>query len=130
MTSAPFSITPILMTVLLAGAVVGAVVGFAIANIGVSNWLVAALCGFLPGFVVSPLRASMEKDLVELSDVAVKPYTVNLAGCIGLSIGVALVAAYLLVSLAGLPTGGLSGALIGLLSGTATALAMTLRRAS
>ncbi|MEM7776713.1 MAG: hypothetical protein AAF732_13970 [Pseudomonadota bacterium] len=128
MKSLPFSITPILMTALLAGAVGGAVVGAVLAAMGLTPWFWATLCGVLPGFVVTPLRASMEEGVADLVDAKVPSYLVSAPACMVLSVVASLIAAFLVVSLGGMPVGYLAGALIGLLSGSVIALVMTLRR--
>ena len=128
MKSAPFSVTPILMTTLFAGGVAGAIVGAILDAFGLTAWPWALLCGVLPGFVVNPLRASMEESMAELAGAKAAPFAVSWQGCIGLAIVASILAAYIVVVLGALPVGIISGALIGLVSGIVIAVVMTVRR--
>ncbi|MEL6873478.1 MAG: hypothetical protein AAFO62_11950 [Pseudomonadota bacterium] len=128
MKTAPFSVTPILMTTLLAGGVAGAIVGAILDAMSLTAWPWAILCGVLPGFVVNPLRASMEDSLAEIAGAKPGRFAVSWQGCIGLAIVASLLAAYAVVVLGALPVGLISGAMIGLISGIIIALVMTVRR--
>ncbi|MEL6372758.1 MAG: hypothetical protein AAFR04_02185 [Pseudomonadota bacterium] len=128
MRTPPFSITPILMTTLGAGALGGAIVGALLGGMGLSHWFWATLCGVLPGFLVNPLRASLEAGMADIAGATPPPFAVNTPACIGLAIASSLIAAYAIVGLADLGVGFLSGTLIGLLSGILVSSVMTLRR--
>ncbi|MBX2853913.1 MAG: hypothetical protein KTR21_02935 [Rhodobacteraceae bacterium] len=128
MKSTTFSVTPILMTSLFAGALAGAIIGAILASLGVQSWILAALCGILPGFVVNPIRTSMAQGMADLVDKTAPEFMVSWQSCIGVSVVASLIASYFIIGFGGIGVGFLGGALIGLLSGAVISIVMTLRR--
>ena len=115
MKSAPFSVLPVLYTNLIAGALIGGILGALLGGSGISTVLLGTLCGFIPTAIGGWLRTQIVKLLASSKDIeGPVPYAYPLAIRWAIALVIAFIVSYVAMSVMGLELNFLSGMMIGL----------------